>query len=408
VTTDSAVAPAGASGASDASDGRGAVPGAAVRRARWATSLVFATHGAVTGSFAARVPAIASHVGVSVGQLSLALLTPGLGAMVAMPFCGRLVHRFAFRPLMTVTLAAWCAALVLPSLPTTLWLLCLALLVYGAAAGLPDNVMNAQAVLLESRYGRSIMSSFHGFWSVGVLAGSGFAALSTRLGVDTRVEFGLTAAGLIAVGGLSCRWLLAAPPPAEDVGKPPAFALPSRPVLLIGLVGLCAVFGEQSSGDWAALYIHRQLGGSLSLAALTVSAFALAMAATRLLGDHLIRRLGPVRTVRVAGTCAGAGALLVVFAHDVAVGVAGFALLGVGVAVVVPLVFAAAGRVGPHPGRSIAGVAGVSYGAGLVAPGVIGGVATASSLRVSFAVVAGLVVLMGLAAGVLRPPSGRT
>src|SRR5262249_16938200 len=119
-------------------------------------------------------------------------------------------------------------------------------------------------------------------------------------------------------------------------------------------------------------------------------------------GDHLIRRIGPVRTVRLSGACATFGAVAVVLAPNQAFGLAGFALLGVGVALVVPLAFAAAGRVGPHPARSIAGVAVVAYASGLVAPGVIGGIAAASSLTASFCLVAGLVAIIVVAAGVLR------
>ncbi|HVW89436.1 MAG TPA: MFS transporter [Gaiellaceae bacterium] len=377
-----------------------------VRRARRATAAVFAVHGAVTGSFAARVPWIASHVGVDVGHLGLALLMPGIGALFAMPFSGRLAHRFAFRPLVTVTIAAWCAALVLPALPTSLALLCVALLVFGATAGIADMAMNAQGVLVEKELGRSVMSSFHGCWSAGVLAGSGVSAAASRGGIDARVQFAVAALVLAIAGATVARFLVDDPDASDDVA-PPAFALPTRPVLLIGLVGLCAVFGEQAGTDWSALFIRRELGGSASTAALAVSAFAATMAAVRLVGDRVIRALGPVGTVRVSGACAAAGALTVVAAPDLAVGLAGFALLGVGVAVVVPLVFAAAGRIGPHPARSVAGVAGVAYGAGLVAPGAIGGIASASSLTVAFGVVAGLVTVMALAAGVLRakPPS---
>jgi MFS family permease len=173
-------------------------------------------------------------------------------------------------------------------------------------------------------------------------------------------------------------------------------------VLVLGLVGLCAVFAEQAGTDWSALFLRRELGGSASVAALAVSAFAATMATVRLLGDLAIRRLGPVLTVRLSGLCATGGALAVVLAPNLAVGLAGFALLGIGVAVVVPLVFAAAGRVGPHSARSVAGVAGVAYGSGLVAPGAIGGIASLSSLTTAFCVVAGLVAAMGLAAGVLN------
>jgi MFS family permease len=207
---------------------------------------------------------------------------------------------------------------------------------------------------------------------------------------------------VLAAAGIAAARLLVDDPAAADEVAPPAFALPARPVLLIGFVGLCAVFAEQAGTDWSALFIRRELGGSASIAALAVSAFAATMAAVRLVGDRVIQALGPIGTVRLSGACAAAGALTVVTAPDLAVGLIGFALLGVGVAVVVPIVFAAAGRIGPHPARSVAGVAGVAYGSGLVAPGAIGGIASASSLTVAFGVVAALVAVMALSAGVLR------
>jgi MFS family permease len=251
------------------------------------------------------------------------------------------------------------------------------------------------------------MSSFHGFWSLGVLVGSGVSALAAQAGLGAPLQFALVAAVLVATSALACRRLVNDRAVVE-ADKPPAFALPTRPVLLIGLVGLCAVFADQACTNWSALYIHDQLGGSLGIAALTVTAYSSATASTRLVGDHAVRRFGPVRTVRMAGACATGGAVVVVLAPSVAVGIAGFALLGVGIAVVVPLVFAAAGRVGPHPGRSIAGVTGLAYGGGLATPGVIGGVAAASSFRASFCLVAGLMMAMGLAAGVMRPRAAVT
>jgi predicted MFS family arabinose efflux permease len=353
------------------------------------------------------VPWIASHVGVDVGHLAIGLLMPGFGAVLAMPFSGRLAHRYPFRPLVTATMVAFCGSLVLPALPTSLALLCVTLLVFGATAGLADMAMNAQGVLVEKVFGRSVMSSFHGFWSVGLLAGSALSALASHAGVDTRVQFTLEALAFAALATAAARFLLEDPDAAETAA-PPVFALPTRPVLLIGLVGLCAVFAELAGIDWSAVYIRNELGGSASVAALAVSAFAVTMAAVRLMGDRVIRSLGPVRTVRVSGACAIVGALAVVLAPNLPVGLVGFAMLGVGVALVVPLVFAAAGRVGPHFARSIAGVAVIAYGSGLVAPGVIGGIAAMSSLATSFCFVAGLVTIMALAAGVLKTPDQRS
>ena len=355
----------------------------------------------MVGSFVARIPWIASHVGVEVGQLGLALLMLGIGALLAMPFAGRLAHRYELRPLVTTTIVAFCVSLTLTALPTSLALLCVALLVFGATAGLADMAMNTEGVMVEKAVGMSVMSSLHGFWSVGVLVGSIASALASHSGTDTRVQFAVTSIVLAAIGATASRFVLD-DPATRETAAPPAFALPTRPVLLIGLVGLCAIFGEQAGADWSALYIKQELGGSASVAALAVSAFAVTMAGVRLVGDRVIERLGAVQTVRLSGACAVTGALAVVLAPDLALGLVGFALLGVGVAVVVPLVFAAAGRVGPHPARSIAGVAGVAYAGGLVAPGVMGGIAAASSLTVSFLLVAVLTGIMALAAGVLR------
>jgi MFS family permease len=376
-------------------------PAFQARRARRATAVVFAIHGCVAGSFAARIPWIASRVGVEVGGLGLALIMLGIGALLAMPFSGRLAHHYAFRPLVTTTLVAFCSCLVLTAVPTSLVSLGAVLLLYGGSAGLADMVMNAQAALVERTFGRSVMSSFHGFWSIGLLFGSGGSALASHAAIDARLQFTVEAIVLASVGAVVTRYLLEAPT-ASELPAPPIFALPTRPVLLIGLVGLCAVFGEQAGIEWAALYIERELGGSASIAALAVSACAVTMAVTRLVGDRVIRIVGPVRTIRLSGVCAMTGVVAVVLAPDLAVGLGGFALLGIGVAVVVPLVFAAAGRVGPYPARSIAGVAGVAYGSGMVAPGVMGGIASVSSLTASFSLVAILLATMTLSAGVVR------
>jgi predicted MFS family arabinose efflux permease len=373
-----------------------------LRAARVATSVIFAVHGAVTGTFAARLPWLADHVGVSAGGLGVALLMPGLGALAAMPLSGRLTHRYDLRSLTRVLILLWCAALILPALPTSLPVLCAALAVYGAVAGVADVAMNAQAVVIEQGYGRSVMSAFHGCWSVGGLAGSAAAVLAARHQMDARVHFAATAVVLGLVAAIASTRLLPHRPEPE-VDAPPAFALPTRAVLPIGLIGLCAVFAEGASLDWSAVYVRDVLGNSAGTAAATVAVFSISMAVARFAGDRVVRRMGPVVTVQLVAVCAAVGALAVVLGRQVVPVMAGFGLLGAGIAVVVPLVFAAAGRLDEHPGRNLAGVAGIAYGSGLIAPGVIGGIAHVSSLTTSFMVVTALVALMGVCAPVLRP-----
>ncbi|MFD8254910.1 MFS transporter [Streptomyces werraensis] len=416
-----------------------------VKRARYAVAAVFAVHGAVTGSFATRVPWIQDHAGVSAGQLGLALAFPALGASLAMPLAGGISHRFGARNALRGLLALWTLALILPSLAPNLLTLCLALFVYGATAGMSDVAMNALGVEVENRLDRSIMSGLHGMWSVGAVVGSAAGTLAAHLGTDARLHHALAAAVLTAVGFAACAWVLDLQP-AEDEDPPPRFALPPRSALLIGAIGFCAVFAEGASLDWSAVYLRDRLETSAGLAAACTTGFTLTMAVARIAGargvgrdgavgtvrargvraraggrgaastpgsppprggpargpPRVVDRYGAVRTVRASGVVALLGGLLIVFAGHPAVAMAGFALMGLGIAVVVPLCFAAAGRSGSNPSLAIAGVATITYTSGLVAPSAIGMLAQATSLMVSFVLVTVLTCGIAGFAGVLR------
>ncbi|MFD7550804.1 MFS transporter [Streptomyces sp. NPDC059816] len=373
----------------------------AVRRARYAVAAVFCVHGAVTGSFATRVPWIQDHAGVSAGQLGLALAFPAIGAALAMPLAGRIGHRFGARTALRALLALWTLSLALPALAPNLATLCVALFVYGATSGMSDVTMNALGVDLERRLDRSIMSGLHGMWSVGALIGSVGGTLAAHLGTDARVHHVLTAAVLTLLGLAACRGVLDMRP-AVDEEPPPRFALPPRSALLIGTVGFCAVFVEGASLDWSAVYLRDVLDASPGLAAASTTGFTLTMAVARLAGDRVVDRFGAVRTVRVGGALAAVGGLMVVTSNHPAVAMSGFALLGLGVAVVVPLAFAAAGRSGPNASMAIAGVATVTYSSSLLAPSAVGALADLTSLVVSFGLVTALAFGLIALAGVLR------
>ncbi|MFB6850405.1 MFS transporter [Streptomyces sp. NPDC056373] len=373
-----------------------------VKRSRYAVAAVFAVHGAVTGSFATRVPWIQDHADVSAGQLGIALAFPAFGASVAMPLAGGVIHRFGARNALRGLVALWTLSLVLPSLSPNLLTLCLALFTYGATAGMTDVAMNALGVEVENRLGRSIMSGLHGMWSVGALIGSAAGTLAAHLGSDARLHHALAAAVLTVIGVLACRWVLDLQP-AEDEDPPPRFALPPRSALFIGAIGFCAVFAEGASLDWSAVYLREQLETSAGLAAACTTGFTLTMAVARLAGDKVVDRFGAVRTVRASGVFAVLGGLLIVISDHPAVAMSGFALMGLGIAVVVPLCFAAAGRSGSNPSLAIAGVATITYTSGLIAPSAIGMLAQATSLMVSFCLVTALSCGLMAFAGVLRP-----
>jgi len=403
-------------------------PGLVVARSaeRRGLGAVFVANGIAVGTFASRLPWIASRLHLSSGLLGVVGLMTSLGALAAIPPAAQYVHRAGPKAATRVLIIGSCLVAGLPVFAPDLAVLVLFMLVIGALLGTADNAMNAQAVEAEERIGKSIMSGLHGLWSVGVLAGALTSALAAHAHLDPRIQFAATSVIAAAGGGIATAWFIGSPAGAAPAGgsarssplvdtagdsggaappdsRVPKFAWPRGTLLLIGLVGFAAIFVEFAANDWAAVFMHWELHTSQAAAALGTSVFAGSMAAGRLTGDVVVRRAGPVLVVRVCGVLGTLGCLLVAIAPDTAAAMTGFVLIGIGVSVVVPLVFAAAGRSGPSPAIGVAGVATVSYGAGLAAPSVMGGVADISSLRIAFAVSALLAVAVAAGAGLLSP-----
>jgi len=380
-----------------------------LRRQRRAIAAVFAVHGAVMGTFAARIPSIAEHLHLDAGALGLALFMPAVGSMAIMPFTGRAIHRLGPRAALRVLLGAYCVLLAVPPLMASLALLCVSMVVLGAAAGTSDVAMNAQGSALEHRMGTSIMSSLHGMWSIGGFVAAAIATVATRFDVRAPAHLAAMAVALLVAGQLVVRMLPAVG--AGGVEEPverPRFRFPVGIVLVIALVGFCAVFGEVAGSDWSAVYMRTVMHSGAATAAATYGVFAGLMAFGRLTGDRVVRRFGAAVTVRLGAFIGTVGAVLVALAVATPVTIIGFALVGIGVATVVPLAFAAAGRIGAESGsaaagNAIAGVATIAYGAGLAAPGVIGGIAGLTSLPWSFVFVATLIVIIVFAGRALAP-----
>jgi MFS family permease len=370
---------------------------------------VFGVHGAVTGTFAARIPAISEHLHLSPGQLGLALLAPAAGALLAMSFTARVIHTLGGRRATQALLAAWCLALILPPLAPDLGTLAVALFGYGAAGGMADIAMNAVGSELEQRIGRSIMSGLHGLWSVGGFLAAGVAVLATRHDVSAPAHLALMGLVTLVVGQFAAR-SIQSEPAADAALRRPAIGRPSGVIVVIGLVAFCSVFAELAGTDWCAVYLRRVLGASNAVAASAYAVFAVSMAVVRLIGDQVVDRFGATRTVRAGAILATAGGVLIALAITAPLTIVGFGMIGVGIAVVVPLAFAAAGRVGGQSGgeagagNAIAGVATIAYGAGLAAPAAIGGLATLTSLPGSFAVVT---ALLAMVAGFAHTLGGR-
>jgi MFS family permease len=367
-----------------------------------AAAVVFMAMGVLTGTFSSRWPWIAARLHMTSALIGGIGLCSTVGALTIMPLAARFVHRYGARASTRVLTVAAGATLVLPAYAPDAAVLAVFFVLMGAIIGTQDNAMNTAGVEAERILRRSIMSGLHGMWSVGVLVGALVGSLAAHENLDPRIQFAVMGALIVITGLVPGAWLPGEPATgaAAEVHVP-RFVWPRGLLLMIGLVAFAAIFVEYAANDWSALFMRWSMHSSQALAALATGLFALTMAAGRLAGDAVVRRVGAVRSVRACGVLATAGCIAVAVAPAAWAALIGFMLIGAGVSVVVPLVFAAAGRMGPSPAMGVAGVATISYGAGLGAPSIMGGVAELSSLRLAFGLATVVAVVIAAGAGLL-------
>lgn len=361
------------------------------RVARLAVATIFFANGALVANWFSRIPDVKHQLGLSEGTLSLALLCMAVGALLAQPTAGWAIGRVGSRTVTTAMALAYCALMVLPGFAPSLPLLAVSLLLVGASNGALDVAMNAQAALVENQYGRPIMSSFHGVWSVGGLLGAAMGALAASRGLTVGVHFMVAAAITALVMIAALRGLIPDGPAPASHG--PSFALPTRALLPMGIVALCALICEGAIGDWGAIYLREGLGSAAGAAAIGYAVFACMMAGGRFAGDWLTTRFGSGNVVRTGGGLVVAGIGLAVVSMTPALAIVGYGLVGAGVSCIFPLIMSAAARTpGVRPGAGIAAMATAGYTGFLIGPPLIGGLAELLTLRGAL----GLLALFGV------------
>jgi MFS family permease len=394
----------------------------------------FVVLGVANGVWLSRIPAVKQNLHLTDGVLGLALLAAPAGLVAVVPLAGRIVHRAgSLRPTL---IAGICVALILPTLGLagSLPALMAALFGYGLAGGMLDVAMNSQAVLVERRARRPLMTSFHACYSFGGLAGALTGAGFAWAGIGPAVNFAIMAVPLAAVAVLTGRWLL-----ADDAGNGadlvavvgPADAVAARPpggekpassaataagpaagrrarmpvaLVLMALLATCSLLGEGAAEGWSAVYLRDNLGTSAGLAAIGYAGFSVAMAFGRLSGDRLGLRFGAVTLMRSCGLLAVIGLATALLSGSPAGAIAGFTIFGAGLSCTFPLLLSAAGNADPaRPSYGIARVAGFGYVGLLCGPVLIGGLATALGLQWALALPVLLALSLAAGAGAVAP-----
>jgi predicted MFS family arabinose efflux permease len=371
---------------------------------RAATFGTFAVNGAVVGTWAGQIPFVQERLDVSNAVLGLGLLCMALGAMLAMPLTGQVLDRRPSAPTTRTTSLVLVPLLALPLLAPSPLVLGAALLVFGAANGAMDVAMNAHGVAVERARGMPIMSSLHAGWSLGGLAGAAGVALAVQAGVDPRVE-GIAAGILLWLAALALTARLGSAS-AHSEAHAPGLTRPSRGVLLIGTLCFLVMVTEGAMADWSGIYLREDLDGGRAAAASGFAAFSLGMALARLAGDCIARRWGAARLLSAGMALVTVALGATLLAGSATVGILGFALVGVGIANAVPLLFSAAGRV-PPAGPSLAAVFTLGYTGFIAGPPLIGLLADATSLPLALSVLcAGTLTVAVLGGRAAQRPAG--
>ena len=410
------------------------------RPQRAATFAAFVSHGLLFASWTAHIPQVKDHLGLSDAGLGFALLGAPLGSVMSMLVVARLLPRLGSQRMVQVSLLGYCVAGPLVGLAGSFGVLFAALFAWGAFQGAMDVSMNTQAVTVELADGRPLMSGFHASWSIGAFAGAGIGALGVAAGISLTPQLVLLALSVLAVTGpLSLRMLpdphmLPNPSTLPDLSTradPSARADPSMlpdpstpgspkavgrtvvglsgPMVVLGAIAFACMLCEGASADWASVYLRGSVGVSAAVAGLGYTAFSLAMVIVRLSGNRLLTRFRARKLLPVLAAVATAGFTAGLLGGASVTVVAGFACLGVGLALVIPTVNSAAGRLpGLSQGTAIAMVSACGWAGFVFGPPIIGELASASSLTAALGVLPVLTACIAVAtarARALRPGS---
>lgn len=364
------------------------------RRLWLAITAAFMVNGAFYGIWAARIPAVANEFTLGHNELGILLLLLALGAIVCFPVAGRMADRHG-APLVTRILTLGKAVSMIGlALSPNVETLAISLFIFGASHGGMDVAMNAWASDVERVTKRTWMPSFHAMWSFGAGIGaiSGYLAVSAGLTYST--HFLITSAIVPVIGfwGMQIPW---GTTPKSSSEKTPLFPIPRGMLLIVGIFALCTTLGEGAMADWSAIYLIEVTLAEERIAPMGLAVFSATMVAMRLMGGLVITALGTTRAGIGSGLFATLGTATAIFAPSAMIAMVGFALMGIGYALAMPIAFSRAGN-DPHipPAQAIASVATLGYGGILLGPPIIGFLSEIVGLRGAFSILLILAFVM--------------
>ena len=368
-------------------------------------TVAFAAHAILSGLLGPWIPRLQARAGIDAGGLGVALTCFAVGLLLGTRLAGPAIRRGGGHTVVRGGIPLLAGGFALLPFATSLGPLAAIFLAIGLFAGLVDVAMNIEAVAVERRFGRRVMSAIHGTWSVSVFVGAAISSLGIAVRIPIGVHLPISAALVVAASFVFLRWL----PIEEGTGAavPTADAPPhsggSGRIVLLCLIAGASFLMEGVAIEWSAVYLRGAVGAGPGAAGLGLVAFSAGMAASRFVGDRLVGRFGQPAVVRAGAASAlvAIGALLMV--HTLAPSILAFGIMGVGLGPIVPLTFRSAGVLYRPDGRSaLPIVATAGYMGSIVGPLLVGFVADEVDLRTAFLVPLVASVLAAVAAAATR------
>lgn len=356
-------------------------------RLRIAVASVFFLHGLNFSSWAARIPDIQLKLGLSEAALGGVLLILPLGSLLSLPVSGIIIDKLGSRVVVLLASLGYAFTLPLLGFSTSIPMLMVGLFIYGFFGNMVNIAVNTQAIGVQTHYGRTIMASFHGTWSIAGFTGAGIGTLMVALGAPPHVHYLIMLVLIVAILLVNYPHTL-----KEDVNRNTGktkFVKPDSTLVKIGLIAMCGMMSEGCMFDWSGVYFKKVVEAPEALVPLGFSAFMLTMAGGRFVSDRFTNRFGIANVLRASGILITSGLLLAVALPYFATALIGFLLVGFGVSSVVPLAYSVAGRsTTMSAGMALTLVSSISFFGFLMGPPLIGFIAELSSLRISFAFIA--------------------
>ncbi len=362
-------------------------------RLRRANAVYFFISGFGYSSWTSRIPFIKESLKLNDAHFGTLLFMMPVGLIITMPFTGKLLDHFKSRTIMLCGAMIYNVVLICLGFSPYAWVLAIVLFFFGASRNLMNLSMNAQAIGVQALYHRSIMSSFHAVWSLAGFAGAAIGYLM----VTTNIIPGWHLLGVsLLLSSLTLYFYRDTLDQVPDhKNKRPLFSLPPRGMLVFSLICFGSMACENTMYDWSGIYVKQVLHGSNGLATIAFVVYMVAMTTGRMLGDRLADRFGIRFVIRSSGILIFCGLTTTVLSGYIALTMAAYLLTGLGVSCVVPFVFSLAGKIPmSNPGAALASISSIGYLGFLLIPPMIGYVAQSSSLRVSFAIIATMGLLI--------------